>query len=154
MVQGLEKKSHIILYVSVPISLKKSADPIKKAFGKKARPKWRQIRKCWAPNETRSENVMPQMKANRIWCSAPNCCPTLLMILHLKRGGRVVTLFQYTYFLLWILPRNFYKVRKYHTKELMKNMCLWFTKETIYYIICYWPKVFDVKYDFNAFKLK
>ena len=61
----------------------------KKAFGKKARPKWRLIRKFWAPNESRSENVSPQMKANRIWCFAPNFRQTLMMILHLKRGGRV-----------------------------------------------------------------
>ena len=75
---------------------------------------------------------MPQMKANRIWCFAPNCCPTLMMILHLKRGGRVLKLSKYRSILFWILSCVFRKVRKHHTKEFhnnynlsIKQMCLW-----------------------------
>ena len=57
----------------------KPADPIKKAFG----------RKKLAPNESRSENVSPQMEANHFFLIRPKCCKTFMMIVHLKRGGRV-----------------------------------------------------------------
>ena len=47
------------------ISLKQAHptyNPIKKAFGKKkARPKWKQIIKCFAPNGSKSLIVSPQV---------------------------------------------------------------------------------------------